>query len=56
MRNKNDVRSKVATVFTGFLSRFNQYVYRQRRLPGMSRALNASVSELAWVSNGYMPA
>ncbi len=22
--------------------------------PGMSRALNASVSELAWVSNGYI--
>jgi MFS family permease len=48
------VRSKVATVFywVFFLDLINMFI--AITFPGMSRALNASVSELAWVSNGYI--
>ena len=48
-------RSKVATVFLlgFFLDLINMFI-ASVAFPGMSRALNASVSELAWVSNGYI--
>lgn len=48
-------RNKVATVFLlgFFLDLINMFI-ASVAFPDMSRALNASVSELAWVSNGYI--
>ena len=48
-------RSKVATVFLlgFFLDLINMFI-ASVAFPDMSRALNASVGELTWVSNGWM--
>lgn len=48
-------RSKVATVFLlgFFLDLINMFI-ASVAFPDMSRALNASVGELTWVSNGYI--
>ncbi|WP_174509771.1 MFS transporter [Klebsiella oxytoca] len=48
-------RSKVATVFLlgFFLDLINMFI-ASIAFPDMSRALNASVGELTWVSNGYI--